>query len=396
MLCGRRAGKTCTLAGLVIDVSFKKHGAISHYVSPSYARSRAFHRFLKTIAGALIDSSTIQPVPTIIWRNGSITTCRSFDRPDLLRGDASDLICLDEACQCNKDDVDAVLRPMLSDRRGTLVLSSTPLGFDWVNELYELGQQKKKFVESWRFPTSAGPAFQSEEGKKELLLIKEQIPKVIYDQEYDAIPASNLARVFPREDLNACIISDSPPVLPDPKVRYSQAIDVGKVRDNGSIFVMGTDGLVVHAERIPLNVAYEVQAERAAAVARKWGSVCTIDATGGGAGGHLLGPDAVISVFRNKIPNLREMVWNTSSKEKMVQSACVAIEQRKVRIPSCFKDFIHEMSVYEYVQKTGGLYRYSAPSGQRDDLVAGFLMANLAVRNNWVGYGTGSPLSMAF
>jgi len=399
LLCGRRTGKTCCLAGLVIDTSYKKKNAISHYVSPSYARSRAFHRLLKTIAGPLISSSTIQPVPTIIWSNGSITTCRSFDRPDLLRGDASDLICLDEACQAKKDDVDAVLRPMLSDRRGTLVLASTPLGYDWVHELYEQGQKKCGFVESWRFPTSVGPCFIGPDGRAELEMIKSQIPKIIWEQEYEAIPASNLARVFPREDLNACIINDLPLDYPNVKVQYSMAIDIGKVRDHGALFVMGTDGLVVHAERTPLNVPYEVQAEHASAVCRKWGAVCCLDVTGGGVGGHassLLGPDSVVAIFRNKIPGVRELAWNTTSKEKMVQAACVSIEQRKVRIPSQFKEFIHEMSVYEYVQKLGGLYRYSAPQGQRDDIVSAFLMSNLAIKNNWVGNTTGKSLALAY
>jgi hypothetical protein len=334
-------------------------------------------------------------VPTIIWTNGSITYCRSGDRPDLLRGDASDLICLDEACQFNEDDVNAVLRPMLSDRRGTLVLASTPLGYDWVNELWEKGQKPNSYIQSWRFPTSTGPAFQSVLGKAELEIMKSQIPKVIYEQEYDAIPASNMARVFPREDLNACIVTDGPPDFPNPKLRYSMGVDIGRVRDNGAMVIEDTSGLVVHAERVPLNTPYEVQAERAAALARKWGASVTLDATGGGAGGHLLGPDAVISVYRKRIENVREMAWNSSSKEKMVQGACVDIEQRKIRIPSCFKEFIQEMSVYEYVQKQG-LYRYSAPQGQRDDLVAGFLMANLSVRNNWLGTGTGRSLALAF
>jgi hypothetical protein len=380
---------------LIIDKAFNKPNSISHYVSPSYARSRAFHRLLKTIAAPLIHSSTIQPVPTIVWINGSITTCRSFDRPDLLRGDASDLICLDEACQCNKDDVDAVIRPMLSDRRGTLVLSSTPLGFDWVNDLYEQGQKKNGFVESWRFPTSVGPAFRGPDGKAELEMIKSQIPKVIFEQEYEAIPASNLARVFPKADLDICIVKDSPPVSPNPKVRYSCGIDVGRVRDYGAVTVMGTDGLVVVAERLPLNTPYEIQAEYCAKIIRKWGASPIIDATGGGAGGHMLGPDAVISVYRKRIEGLREMAWNTSSKEKMVQAACVSIEQHKVHIPAEFKDFIHELSVYEYTQKPGGLYRYSAPSGKRDDITSAFLQANLAVRNNWLT-STGKSLAMAF
>jgi hypothetical protein len=396
MLCGRRAGKTCALAGLIIDMSFKKVGAISHYVSPSYARSRAFHRLLKTIASPLISSSTIQPVPTIIWINGSVTTCRSFDRPDLLRGDASDLICLDEACQASKDDVDTVLRPMLSDRRGTLVLASTPLGYDWVNELWEKGQKGDKFIESWRFPTSAGPAFQSKEGKAELYMIKSQVPSVVYDQEYDAIPAANLARVFPKLDLDRCIISSPAPSGPNPNVRFSCGIDVGKVRDHGAIVVESSDYMIVHAERIPLNTPYEIQAKRAADVCRKWGAVCTIDATGGGAGGHALGPDAVIAIYRNLIPGVRELAWNTSSKEKMVQGLCVDIEQYRIQIPSQFQELLFEMSIYQYTLKIGGFYRYSAPKGQRDDLVSAFLMANLAVRNNWVGTGTGKSLAYAW
>jgi len=397
LLCGRRWGKTSCLAGIIIDGAFRKK-SISHYISPTYARSMAFHRLLKEIARPLIKSHGIQPVPWILWANDSYTSCRSGDRMDNLRGDASDLICLDEACMFAEDDVNAVIRPMLSDRRGTLILASTPRGFDWVHKLYEQGQKKNRFVESWRFPTSAGPAFQSALGKLELVAIQEQIPKIVYEQEYLALPAANIARVFGREDVDACTIQqDAPPLGPSPGRKYQLGIDVGRIHDNGAFVIMDDQGLVCHAERVSLNVAYEVQAQRANFLRMKWGAGVIIDTTGGGAGGHLnyLGPDAVIAVYRTRIENLREMQWNTGSKEKMVMGLSVDFEQRKVKIPSCFKDLLSEVAAYEYTYKNG-LYRYSAPTGFRDDEVAALLMVNLCRRNNWLGAGTGKSLALAW
>lgn len=393
LLCGRRWGKTSCLAGIIISRAFQSK-CISHYVSPTYARSMAFHRLLKEIARPLIKSHGIQPVPWILWNNDSYTSCRSGDRMDNLRGDASDLICLDEACMFAEDDVNAVIRPILSDRRGTLVLASTPRGYDWVNKLFEQGQRKNAFVQSWRFPTSDGPAFQSEAGKAELEAIQAQIPKSVYEQEYLALPTANIARVFGREDVEACTIQDLAPTKPDPSRRYQLGIDVGRVHDNGAMVIIDDLGLVVHAERISLNVPYEVQAQRANFLCTKWGAGAIIDSTGGGGGGHILGPDAIVAVYRAKINNLREMQWNTGSKEKMVMGLSVDFEQRKVMIPAQFKDLLGELGAYEFKYKNG-IYRYSAPTGFRDDLVSALLMSNLCRRNRWMT-SAGKSLALAF
>ena len=172
------------------------------------------------------------------------------------------------------------------------------------------------------------------------------------------------------------------------------SVDIGKVRDNGAISVLDTEYLVVHAERIPIGTSYELQALRASELCRRWGAQCCIDVTGVGAGGHALGSDSIIKLYRDKISNLREIAWNTSSKEKMVQALSVNIEQHRLKIPSQFSELIHELNVYEYSYRNG-LYRYSAPSGQRDDLTSSLMMANLCAKNNWVSTG-GSPLSMAY
>ena len=384
---------------MVINLAFSKPNSISHYVSPSYARGREFHRLLLTVARPLVKGHGIQPVPWLEWMNGSRTTCRSFDRPDLLRGDASDMVALDEASYVDEDPVNAVIRPMLSDRRGDLVLSTTPRGHDWVYKLYERGQRKEFNTESWRFPTSMGPCFQSAEGKAELELMRSTLPRVIWESEYEALPTANIARVFPAMDLDPCVVPDSAPVVPMPGRKYSLGVDIGRVHDHGAMVIQDDQGLVVWAERIPLNVSYEIQAERAALLQRKWSTFTVLDASGGGMGGHAsvqYGVNAVASVYRGKIPNLKELPWNAQSKETMVQGLSVDLEQHKVKIPCQFRELVQEMAAYEYNLRPGGRYRYSAPAGHRDDLVSALLMANLARRNNWLGTGTGKSLALAF
>jgi phage FluMu gp28-like protein len=222
----------------------------------------------------------------------------------------------------------------------------------------------------------------------------------VWESEYEALPTANIARVFPAMDLDPCVVPDTAPVAPLPGRKYALGVDIGRVHDHGAMVVQDDQGLVVWAERIPLNVSYEIQAERAALLARKWNTTSIVDASGGGLGGHaqqnMMGPDAVVSVYRSKIPNLREMAWNAASKEKMVQGLSVDLEQHRVRIPSQFRELVGEMEAYEFVLRTGGRYRYSAPSGKRDDLVSALLMANLAKRNRWIGQNEGKSLALAF
>jgi len=64
--------------------------------------------------------------------------------------------------------------------------------------------------------------------------LTEETIKLLLDKEGEYV----LVKVFPKEDLNACIVTDTPPILPNPKVRYSCGIDVGKGRDFGAVVVM--------------------------------------------------------------------------------------------------------------------------------------------------------------
>jgi phage FluMu gp28-like protein len=396
LFSGRRWGKTCTLAGAVIQKAFERSGNLIHYVSPSYARSRDFYKLLEGIAAPLIQRQSIQPVPNMEFTNGSRLTCRSFDRPNLLRGDASDLVALDEACYTQEDDVNAVIRPMLSDRRGTLFLASTPRGYDWVHKLYQRGQERKFGTRSWLFPTSAGPCFRGEEGRQELELVRSTLPKVVFEQEYECSFLHNIARVFAQDDLDRCTVSSPPPLHPVPGRRYALGVDIGRVKDHGAMVLEDDQGLVVLAEQIPLGMSYDMQAEKARSLCQKWNAHCILDTSGGGMGGNNLGPDAVISVYRNRIANVREMAWNALNKEKMVQSLSVSIEQQKITIPSEHRTLLAELAAYEFYLRPGGRYRYSAPEGKRDDLVSALLMANLVVRNNWLPSGTGKPVDFAW
>lgn len=395
LFAGRRWGKTCTLAAIIIQTMLAKPFGLSHYVSPSYARGREFFRLLLAVAFPIIKHTTLQPVPTITWINGSRTQIRSFDSPNLLRGDASDLICLDESCYCSEEDCNSVLRPMLADRRGRLVLSSTPVGHDWCWSLYE--QDGKNGIRGFRFPTSSGPQFQSIAGKNELESIRTSIPKIVWEQEFECLPVASQNSVFCPADLKIAAVNVSAPSSAIDGRKYILAVDIGKNRDRGAIVIVDDLCMVVHAEAFPLGTPYEIQAQKAAILSQKFGNCrCCIDITGGGEGGvksnFLYGRDPAVEIYRKAIPNLQEIIWNSINKEKFVQGLAVDLEQHKLKIPAQFRELLSELSTYEY-QLRLSRYFYAGKTGCRDDLVAGLLMANIGRRNNWFAHqDTGKPI----
>ena len=76
----------------------------------------------------------------IQFENGSFLECRSEENPDQLIGEGLDLVILAEAARLKLRTFDQYIRPALADRKGKLLATSTPRGFNWFYDFYERGQ----------------------------------------------------------------------------------------------------------------------------------------------------------------------------------------------------------------------------------------------------------------
>jgi hypothetical protein len=102
----------------------------------------------------------------IQFENGSFLECRSEENPDQLIGEGLDLVVLAEAARLKLRTFDQYIRPALADRKGKLLATSTPRGFNWFYDFYERGQSEDPRYadwQSWMIPSSMNPILGDEE-----------------------------------------------------------------------------------------------------------------------------------------------------------------------------------------------------------------------------------------
>lgn len=389
---GRRWGKTFTARNRILNVCLSEPNINYAYVAPFYAQVEAeydalvFHPDLQTY----IARAKTQPFPQIWFRNGSHIQYRCFNsNPRSLRSKGLNELWMDEIQDVAEQDFWPVVRPLISDRKGRLIVSGQFRGLNWYHkEFFEKGQDTKNhpLYRSWRYPSSTGIAFSSDSGREELELVKSQIPKAIYEQEYECIPTSNQASVFPADLLKRIELGNKVEKARE-NYRYVAGLDIGRVRDPSAIDVLEVEtGLVVHSETFAHGEEHSMQALRAAAICKRYNDCpCVIDSTGGATGGHTA-QDSFVNFYRQRIKNLHEFVWTAGNKGKIIAELSLNIEQQLINIPPEFKDLHSELQAYEYKYRNG-IYHYSAPTGKHDDHVAALAQAVWGRKCGYAGNG---------
>ena len=124
---------------------------------------------------------------------GSEVWIRSADNPDSLVGEGLDWLVIDEAAKIKKIIWEQYLRPTLSDRRGWTLMTTTPMGHNWMFDLWQRGQDKNfPEWESWQHPSWDSPYF-----REDLDDLKKTLTKETWEQEYGASFVSFTGRCYP-------------------------------------------------------------------------------------------------------------------------------------------------------------------------------------------------------
>ncbi len=153
LCCGRRFGKTT----LAID-QIKGRASIPNsrvcYVAPTYQQARdiAWTQLKNDCkeAASAINESRLE----IKLVNNSLIVLRGWESIETLRGQAFDLIVLDEMAMVRNFWLNwqEVIRPTLTDTRGEALFISTPKGFNHFYDLYNLQDEDPDF-KSFHFST---------------------------------------------------------------------------------------------------------------------------------------------------------------------------------------------------------------------------------------------------
>jgi phage terminase large subunit len=234
LVCHRRAGKTvATVCDLIIRACEEnKHDGRYAMVAPLYnqVKDNAWS-YLKHYARPLLAEEPREAELSVLLVNGAKIRLYGADNPDRLRGGYFDGVVLDEFADMKSDVWRAVVRPMLSDRKGWATIIGTPKG---KNEFWRVYQEAQKDPDWFHMMLRA-----SDSGiipKAELEKLKIEQGEDFYQQEYENSFEAAIQGAFYANEMRIMINEGRIcPIEIDKGVRVHTAWDLG-VSDSTAIW----------------------------------------------------------------------------------------------------------------------------------------------------------------
>ena len=182
ILCaGRRFGKTRLGVQMCLEVALK--GGRAWWVAPTFSIARVGWRDIAASAKSFpreIEPHVSLANMQIDLPNGGSIAVRSADNPQRLRGEGLDFLVMDEAAFVKPEVWQEVLRPTLTERKGSALFISTPIGRNnWFYDLWEVAEDADNW-ERFRFSTTDNPMIDPEEVEA----ARKEVGSIVFAQEY--------------------------------------------------------------------------------------------------------------------------------------------------------------------------------------------------------------------
>lgn len=195
---GRRCGKSNFSIKKIIAAGLEAPpGSAVLYVGPTQGQTRqiAWDAILDQ-GREVIKSAHVNQMDITLVNNVKIHL-RSAENPDTLRGLKLYFAVIDEAAFIKDDQVWAkVIRPALSDLKGSAIFISSPSGRNWYYDLYKLGQDgEDPEWKSWHLTTFDNPTIDP----KEIEAAKKTLSSFAFKQEFLASFDTAGADIFKEE-----------------------------------------------------------------------------------------------------------------------------------------------------------------------------------------------------
>ncbi len=356
---GKRGGKTLGAAYEVVKEALLENKTI-WIVAPNYELTQLVFdqtiMFLSKVLNSKDFSIVKKPVPRIrINLNGSIIECKSGENEKGLMGKAVDLIVIDEASRVNEDVWKRFLRPNIVDRRGRVIMISTPNGMNW---FYDMWLNAKKWHGAFHFTSKDNPYFGEEEWED----IKATTPQMIFEQEYEALFVSEAGSVFRGIDDIAVL----EPQAPEAGQVYTIGVDLAKHEDYTVLCVINRfKKEMVWMDRFT-DIDYNLQKRRIIALSKKYNNAkVIIDSSGLG--------DPIVEDIKREIFVQDYRMHSMKAKQQLIEKLSLFIEQANIKILKN-ETLLNELRRYAFTQSSQG-YKYAAPRNQHDDCVIALALA---------------------
>lgn len=124
--------------------------------------------------------------------------CRSADHPENLVGESLDFALMSEAAKHKNDTWERFIRPALSDKRGNATFPTTPEGFNWLYNIWQLGRDPSEpDFESWQFPSWENPyVYPRGRQDPEIKLVERTTANEWFLQEYGADFSAFVGKIY--------------------------------------------------------------------------------------------------------------------------------------------------------------------------------------------------------
>lgn len=169
--CGRRFGKTYLSVLELISVAVSGDGKRCCYIAPTYQQARdiAWNELCKMAEPVIVNKNESRLELTVKTQSGgtSLISLRGWESVETLRGQFFDFIVIDEVSSMRYFEAGwkEVIRPTLSDRRGSVLFISTPKGYNHFHELF-IREKKDTDYKSFHFTTYDNPHIPKDEVDK--------------------------------------------------------------------------------------------------------------------------------------------------------------------------------------------------------------------------------------
>src|SRR3990167_359664 len=333
LLAGRRFGKTVLAIEELIYTATDKQDARVVYVAPTFqsARDIALEQLKKRahIVTKQINETRLEV--EIINRFGGTSKIflRSWDSIETLRGQAFDFIVLDEVAQYKDFWIgwQEVLRPTLTYKRGNVLFISTPKGFNWFYDLYNLSLTDREF-KSFHFTSYDNPFIP----KEEIDAAKDQMTPERFAQEYLASFQKTEGLVY-KEFSRSKHLYDT---LPQGTFSKIAGIDFG-YRNPAAVLHIYTNGELYFVEE------EWYKRERTEAVLADYVATCSFEAV-------YPDPESAngIEELRKRSINVREVSKGKDSIESGIQKVRELLINGRLKINKRCVNLISEFEMYSH------------------------------------------------
>lgn len=197
---GRQIGKSHLSCVELITATISKPNAKAIYLAKTLGQAkRTIWDSLLQFAKPYILKANHSEL-SLLLINGSTIRCLGAEQHDALRGINVDLLVGDEIASWDKakEIWEGVLQATLLVRNGRALFVTSPKGYNFAYDLFQLGQGQDADWQSWRFKTSDCPRITSEM----LDVFRRTNDPRLFDQEYNASFVAAVGIVYDSFDVN--------------------------------------------------------------------------------------------------------------------------------------------------------------------------------------------------